>query len=115
MQQARSDVLRSERLAAIGGLATGIAHEIRNPLTSVKLLLQNAATHPGDALIPQKKLRLILDEVGRGKGQFRGCWIFRVRQRYGASPTIFATHPAPHNLVEGRRIDSWCSAGCRSD
>jgi two-component system, NtrC family, sensor histidine kinase HydH len=103
LQQARSDVLRSERLAAIGGLATGIAHEIRNPLTSVKLLLQNAATHPGDALIPQKKLRLILDEVGRMEGTIQGLLDF------SRPPTL---QRVPHdlrdtvrraaNLVEGR-------------
>jgi len=103
LQQARSDVLRSERLAAIGGLAAGIAHEIRNPLTSVKLLLQNAATVPGDAVLPQRKLRLILDEVGRMEGTIQGLLDFSrpptlQRVRHDLRETVRRAA----NLVEGR-------------
>lgn len=36
-EQARSDVLKSERLAAIGRMAAHVTHEVRNPLTSLAL------------------------------------------------------------------------------
>jgi two-component system, NtrC family, sensor histidine kinase HydH len=76
LQAARQEVLRAERLAAIGGLAAGVAHELRNPLTSVKLLLQHAATRGGDATIGAPKMELILDEVERMETTIQGLLDF---------------------------------------
>jgi signal transduction histidine kinase len=38
--------MEAEKLATIGRLATALAHEIRNPLTAVKLNIQRIAQHP---------------------------------------------------------------------
>ncbi len=36
IRQLKKEILRSQRLASIGRLAAGVAHEIRNPLSSIK-------------------------------------------------------------------------------
>lgn len=76
LQIARREVLQAERLAAVGELAAGVAHEIRNPLTSVKLLLQHAIRQAAGPQLDEEKLRLILDEIGRMETTIQGLLDF---------------------------------------
>jgi signal transduction histidine kinase len=65
MQEQQREVLRAEQLAAVGQLAASIAHEVRNPLTSIKLLVGAALrARPGQTLTGED-LRVIHDEVSR--------------------------------------------------
>jgi len=45
LKKSEADALHAEKLAFVGQMAAGIAHEIRNPLMTVKLLIQNASMH----------------------------------------------------------------------
>ncbi|MFA7405081.1 MAG: response regulator [Pelobacteraceae bacterium] len=64
LQNAHEEIVRSEKLAAMGYLSAGMAHEIRNPLNSISLfvqLMRQTTTEP-DQLEHQAK---ILKEVDR--------------------------------------------------
>jgi signal transduction histidine kinase len=67
LQQSQQEVLRSEQLAAVGQLAAGVAHELRNPLQSMQLLIQSAVAEGDAGCLKGRDLAVLQEAVDRVK------------------------------------------------
>jgi signal transduction histidine kinase len=92
LRQSEREVLRAEQLAAVGQMAAGMAHELRNPLTSMKILVQ-AASAGGTADAPEpgglrdRDLVVLDEEITR-------------LERLIQSFLEFARPPQPHKRIQ---------------
>lgn len=64
LQLLEDELTHSERLASIGRLAAGVAHEIGNPLTGIACLAQNLVVE-GDESLMRESLTQILEQTRR--------------------------------------------------
>lgn len=60
---AQENLVRTEKLYALGEFSTGLAHEIKNPLTSIKMLIQRAGEQ--EEALEGKDLEVIRAELDR--------------------------------------------------
>ncbi|MCI0463088.1 MAG: HAMP domain-containing histidine kinase [Gemmataceae bacterium] len=65
LHKQQRELLRAQQLSAVGHLAACVAHEIRNPLTAVKMLVEVALRGRGPKQLTADDLRVIHDEVVR--------------------------------------------------
>jgi signal transduction histidine kinase len=68
LQSLETDLRRRDRLSAIGEVAVGIAHEVRNPLGTIKTSAELVRKRDGLAPADAKLLGYVIDEVRRIDG-----------------------------------------------
>ena len=73
---AQSQVYQSDKLASIGRLAAGVAHEINNPLTGVLVHSSFLHKRAGDGSAEQKDLETIVHETKRCREIVKGLLDF---------------------------------------
>jgi two-component system sensor histidine kinase HydH len=65
LHKTQREALRAEQLAAVGQLAAGMAHELGNPLTAIKMLVQSAAEGNRAVLLRGRGLAVLQEEITR--------------------------------------------------
>ena len=65
LRKTEAQLIRSEKLAALGQLAAGFAHEIRNPLTSINILIHSLTENLPSENAHWEDLKVIEEEIHR--------------------------------------------------
>jgi len=65
LKQTRLAAARSEKLAALGRLGAGVTHEIRTPLTSIKLFLESVPAEIGISPEYEEDFRIAMMQISR--------------------------------------------------
>lgn len=105
-QKAEAALRQSEKLAAVGRLASSISHEINNPLEAVTNLLYLAAGEPGLSEAATEYVRMAQDEVRRVSQIATQTLRFHRQQN---SPTLVTPAQLVDpvlNLFHGRLVNS---------
>jgi len=65
IRKLQDDLIKSARLATAGQVAAGLAHEIRNPLSSIKMMAQIVKTRHLKESAGEEEMTIILEEIDR--------------------------------------------------
>jgi two-component system, NtrC family, sensor histidine kinase HydH len=76
LRQQQRELFRADQLAAVGQLAASVAHEIRNPLTGIKMLVEAAMRARNPSPLNSEDLHVIHTEVVRLEKTVQGLLNF---------------------------------------
>jgi signal transduction histidine kinase len=118
-QSLEADLRREDRLRVMGRVVAGIAHEIRNPLNSIRLTIRVLARKLQNEPATQKPINLITDEIDRLDRLLKSLLVFRsdsvekIRQQ-PIQPILHRTLALvkPHAQEHGVSIQSSSTEDC---
>ncbi|MCH6591266.1 MAG: PAS domain S-box protein, partial [Proteobacteria bacterium] len=124
-KEAQAQLIRTSRLATLGEMASGIAHELNQPLTNMRMMAENALAYiesaDVDADVQTRKLEGVIGQVDRMAGIVDHMRLFSRKdsaERETFSPTACAADAI--GMVEnqyralGIRLEKDLPARCRN-
>ena len=83
----RTQLAHTEKMAAVGTLAAGVAHEVNNPLSGVLACIENLRADPEDVAMRERYLELIEDGLKRIERTVTNLLNFARRRELRPAPT----------------------------
>jgi C4-dicarboxylate-specific signal transduction histidine kinase len=106
LESLQGQVIRQERLAAVGQLVSGVAHEINNPLQAILGFAELLQMQPDVPETVKNDLRLIQKESARACGIIRNLAMFARQQPGEAAPVSLSDVIRSVVELRQRRLES---------
>lgn len=109
VEESRRRLMSAEKLASVGKLAASVAHELRNPLTAIKMWLFSLHKTIGPDEELDRKIRIISEELARMENVIRNFLEFSrpptLRlQPHDTSAILDSTMELVGHHIEGKNI-----------
>ena len=105
LRQLERHVAHKDRLSSIGTLASGVAHEVGNPLTGILMVAKNLAADPG-ADDAGERLGIIVDEAQRISGIVQSLLTFSRRDEVGVELRAIPVAGVVRTAVELAKLET---------